>query len=169
MANDRSRYEMRKEQDKQCEVAERISGRIVAQPVDKIRYQLKAEKADSHRQYDVKGILWPADLRHCEYENEIQVFERAERSEVDGDACDERPLPFRPFMEARYRPGHGDLPQQQWYEPDIPPAVKDERRCNQGYLTTTPGTRTKIICQNRKRQECEHKDLTLKQHAIDCR
>jgi hypothetical protein len=55
---------MRKKQDEQREAAKRVNGRIIAHSVDEIRYQLKCEKADAYRKYDVEPILRPADLSH---------------------------------------------------------------------------------------------------------
>ena len=163
--HDRPRDHMREHQHEQCERPERIKRRVPAHAVDQIRDELEREEADADRQDEMRARQHDAGRCLERDKQEVEILERAERGEVEHNAGNEPRPRAGLFIGAREQPCRGDLADDENDEARVPPAVEDQRRRDQHPLARGRRTGDRIVKRDRERQERQHIDLALEQHA----
>ena len=156
---------MREYQHEQRKRPERIKRRLPAHAVDEVGDELEREEADADRQDEMRARQRDAAQALERAEQEVEILEGAERGEIEDTPASEPRLCARPLIGAREQPGRGDLADDENNEARVPPAVEEQRRRDQHPLARGRRARHRVIQRDGERQEREHIDLALKQHA----
>ncbi len=163
--------QVREERGKQRVTAEVLLHRAALLQVDQIGDLREGEERDAERQHHVTPVMQGVRPAREKVQQWKQVLEVAQRAEVDCDREDEDDLRVDVVCDTAtdQRPGHvveQDRRTQQNQKRRSPVCIKCKRDEGQPEHNGAPvEARSKLIAQQRERQECKQKNVRIEQHT----